>query len=140
MIKLIIFDLDGTLVNSIEDLADAVNYALAKNGHVIHELQKYNHFVGDGVQLLIKRALPENASDELIFKVKEDFSEYYNQLYTEKTELYPGINELIKALKQRNIQLAVASNKPDEFTKAIVLHFFGNIFSYVQGNTIDIPK
>ncbi len=141
LIKLIIFDLDGTLVNSIEDLAEAANYALTKNGYTKHEMNKYNHFVGDGVQMLIKRILPENARDEeTISKLYADFSEYYNKHYSDKTKPYSGIKELLNELKQRNIKLSIASNKPDEFTKAIAADFFGDIFDAVQGNTNDIPK
>ena len=141
MIKLIIFDLDGTLVNSIEDLADSSNYALTKNGFPTHEGYKYKHFVGDGVQMLIKRALPENSrSDETILKVKADFSEYYNEHYSSKTKPYNGINELLSELKAKEISMAVASNKPDEFSKVIVSLFFGDTFTFVQGNTTQIPK
>ena len=141
LIKLIIFDLDGTLINSIEDLAEATNYALSKNGYPTHEVYKFNHFVGDGVPTLIERVLPESARfDETILKVKADFSEYYNEHYSSKTKPYDGIQDLLKELMKKDIKLAVASNKPDDFSKAIVSLFFGEIFSYVQGNSPNIPK
>lgn len=141
MIKLLIFDLDGTLVNSIEDLADASNYALTKHGFPSHEKEKYNYFVGDGVMLLLKRALPENNRDDhTIDLIKADFSEYYNRNYSTKTKPYEGLSELLSALKAKGLRMAVASNKPDEFSKIIVEHFFEGLFEMVQGNKPDVPK
>ncbi|MEG0614182.1 MAG: HAD family hydrolase [Oscillospiraceae bacterium] len=141
MIKLAIFDLDGTLVNSLDDLANATNYALKKHNYPTHELAKYRYFVGDGVPMLIKRALPQEFSnDETVLAVKKDFSEYYNKNYAIKTRPYDGILDLIKALKSDGIKIAVASNKPDNFTKEIVKIFFKADFDFAQGNTEIIPK
>lgn len=140
MIKLLIFDLDGTLINSIEDLAFAANYALEKNGFPVHDTDKYYYFVGNGIQKLIERAVPENTDKDVIMKVKNDFSDYYNLHYIDKTKPYDGILELIKELKNKGVKTAVASNKPDFFTKIIVSHFFGDSFDFVQGQKDDIPK
>ena len=140
MIKLLIFDLDGTLINSIEDLALAANYALEKNGFPIHDTDKYYYFVGNGIQKLIERAVPENTDKDVIIKVKNDFSDYYNLHYIDKTKPYDGITTLIEDLKNKDVKTAVASNKPDVFTKIIVSHFFENSFDFVQGQKEDIPK
>lgn len=140
MIKLLIFDLDGTLINSIEDLAFAANYALKMNGFPVHDTDKYYYFVGNGVQKLIERVVPENTDKDVIMKVKNDFSDYYNLHYIDKTKPYNGITELIKELKNKGVKIAVASNKPDVFTKIIVSHFFGDSFDFVQGQKDDIPK
>lgn len=141
MINLAIFDLDGTLINSIEDLADATNYALDKCGFPTHPVEKYNYFVGDGVNNLLLRSIPkEYHSEETIQKVKNIYSEYYSEHYYDKTYIYDGILPLLKNLKDKGIKLAIASNKPDEFTKVIISKLFGTeVFNYVQGNKANIP-
>lgn len=143
MINTIIFDLDGTLINSIADLADATNEALRINGFPIHEEAEYNYFVGDGVIELIRRALPIRISNDqnTINRIKETFSEQYDKNWMRKSLPYNGMCKLLNDLKNMGINQAVASNKPDFFTKKIVSHFFGNeIFKAVHGNTDEIPK
>ncbi len=141
LIKLAIFDLDGTLVNSLEDLADAVNYALRKNGFPEHETDEYRYLVGNGLAILIKRALPDGfCNEETETAIKSDFDFYYNNHYCSKTKPYDGILELLKTLKENGIKLAVASNKPDTFAKIIVEHFFKDTFDFVSGKTDSIPK
>ena len=139
--KLIIFDLDGTLVNSLDDLAAAANHALKKYGYPSHDTEKYRYFVGDGVPKLIERALPEEKrSDDVILKVKSDFDNYYKEHYSDFTQQYEVIPELIRKLKEEGYMLAVASNKPDEFTQIIVERLFGNIFDLVVGKRPDTEK
>lgn len=139
--KLIIFDLDGTLVNSLDDLAAAANQALKKHGFPIHENEKYKYFVGNGVPKLIERALPENMrTDTVISMVKSDFDAYYSKHYADCTKPYDGINDLLRTLKERGYKLAVASNKPDEFTSVIVTQLFGDIFDFISGKREDTPK
>lgn len=141
MIKLVIFDLDGTLINSIMDLADATNYALRECGFTEHPVAKYNYFVGDGVNNLILRAIPEGSRcDAIILKVKNLFSEYYNKHYSDKTYIYEGIIPLLNNLKKKGLKLAVATNKPDQFAKEIITNLFGiGIFDFVQGHKEGIP-
>lgn len=141
MFKLAIFDLDGTLVNSIEDLANAANKALKECGFPTHSLEKYYYFVGNGVKNLIERALPENSkSEENFVKVQTLFAENYAKDYITKTYIYDGILELLQEFKKLEIKLAVASNKPDDFTKKIINEIFPNgLFDLVRGNTKGVP-
>lgn len=141
MYKLVIFDLDGTLVNSLEDLGNACNAALGKFGFPVHETEKFRYFVGDGVPMLIKRALPEdNRDDETVMTVKAAFDEIYGKNYSVCTRPYDGIPQLLASLQERGIQAAVASNKPDEFAQVIVGEMFGEIFSFVSGKKEGFEK
>lgn len=140
MIKLIIFDLDGTLLNSIADLAEATNYALRRQGMPTHADEAFKYFVGDGVAELINRAVPANTESATKVTVHSDFSEYYGKHYADKTVTYPGINELLIEIKRMGIMLAVASNKPDEFTKVIISRHWFDTFTCVQGQQDGIPK
>lgn len=141
MIELIIFDLDGTLVNSIYDLADAVNDSLIELGYPAHEVDKYYHFVGDGTLKLSERALPKNhRNQEEILQLHSMFSERYQKCCLNKTKAYEGINEVLHNLKESGIKCAVASNKPDNFAKYIVSQLFGNnIFDCVVGKKDSVP-
>ncbi len=131
--KTAIFDLDGTLVNSLTDIAEASNYALRKLGFPEHELSKYNYFVGDGVKTLIERILPEDNQNKFDETLKI-YNDYYNTHYTVKTYVYDGIMETLKKLHVNGVKLAVASNKTAIFTKNVVKHYFGDeLFSVVCG-------
>lgn len=131
--KLAVFDLDGTLVNSLADIADASNYAMRTMGFSEHELSKFNYFVGDGVKKLIERILPDGKQDKLDIAL-EYYNAYYEKNYTVKTYVYDGIKELLKELKKNGVFLAVASNKTHEFTENVINHYFEyNIFSVVCG-------
>lgn len=142
MIKLAIFDLDGTLINSIEDLADGVNLALEKYGYPTHEYSEYNYFVGDGVRKMIYRALPcDERTEENYIKINNEFSAYYRENFSKKTKIYDGMEKLLYKLKGIGIRLAVASNKPDEFTKAIISGIFEkNTFDFVSGNIEGVAR
>lgn len=135
LFKAVIFDLDGTLINSIEDLADAVNFGLEKMGYMPHPLEKFNRFIGNGAIKLCRRALAGYTDDEeATVTLHGYFSEYYRNHSTDKTVTYDGIRELVTDLRNSGIKLAVASNKPDEFTKSIVYDIFGkDTFSAVYG-------
>ena len=141
MYKLVIFDLDGTLVNSLEDLGNACNSALERFGYPVHPMESFRYFVGDGVPMLIRRALPEKErTEEAIAKVKAVFDEIYGRNYNVCTRPYDGITELLDRLKAEGILIAVASNKPDNFTQTIVTSMFGDTFSYVSGKKEGFEK
>lgn len=141
MIKLVIFDLDGTLLNSLNDLAASVNYALRKNGFAEHPLDVFNHFVGNGVAVLLERALPEEErSLENKLQLWKDFMHYYGLHKTDLTAPYDGISSLLEALKEQRIMLAVASNKFHSATTALVRSYFGeDTFQVVYGLREDVP-
>lgn len=140
MIKAIFFDLDGTLADSLLDLATSCNYALAKHGYNTHETEKYKYFVGDGMQKLIERILPEEyRTEELRTQVFNTFWSHYTAHYYDNTVAYKGIYELIAALKEKNYIIAVISNKADEMCQAVVNKLFPNTFDLVCGKLENYP-
>ena len=141
MIKLVIFDLDGTLLNTISDLAGSTNYALKQCGFPEHETDAYNYFVGNGINKLFERALPESeCTPENIGRMRGFFLEHYTQNNTCLTVPYPGISELLRELQHKGIALAVASNKYQEGTEKLVRYYFKDIvFSAVLGQREGIP-
>lgn len=138
----LIFDLDGTLVNSIYDLGDSVNLALSAHGLPEHTYDEYELFVGNGTRMLISRALPPDIrGTELENTVFEEFSALYEKNCLNKTAPYDGIPQCLRILKQMGAKLAVASNKPEEFSKRIVHSLFGDeLFSVIAGSKDGIPK
>ena len=141
MIKLAIFDLDGTLLNTIADLALSTNFALSKLGYETHAIEKFNMMVGNGIDKLFERALPEGQkSKENIAKMREIFVDYYAEHLTDESTPYDGIMELLQELKQRNIKLAIATNKYQAGTDVLVKHFFNDVpFLEVLGQRQGIP-
>ena len=140
MYKAVIFDLDGTLVNSLEDLAISTNYALSTHGFPTHETEKYKYFVGDGMIKLMERVLPEENRDEVtIKKVFESFFKYYSEHYLNKTVAYDGIRNVLEGLKADGIKIAVVSNKRDDMAKIVVDKIFGDIFDFVVGKREGYP-
>ncbi|MBQ0114752.1 MAG: HAD family hydrolase [Bacteroidales bacterium] len=137
MKKLVIFDLDGTLLNTIEDLGHAANYALEKNGFQTHSMASYPFFVGNGVRRLLERAIPEEFRNTVIFETAlRDLKDYYDVHNTDCTKPYGGIVELLATLRSRGVQLAVVSNKYQSAVEHIVGHFFPDIeFVAVVGQT-----
>ncbi len=133
--KAIIFDLDGTLLDTIEDLADSMNLVLDRRGLPVHPVEKYNYFVGDGVEQLARRALPGNRQDEeTVNQVVKEMREEYKSRWDAKSCPYPGIDELLDGLAERNIRKTVLSNKPDHFTKMMVEKMLDVwSFEYVYG-------
>lgn len=140
MIQLAIFDLDGTLLNTIEDLAASTNYALTQCHFPVRKTEEYHRFVGNGVRKLLERALPEGEKTETnIDRIKEHFLSYYDAHHTEHTRPYDGIDEVLRQLEERGIRLAVASNKYQKATETLVRHYFGEAFAVVLGQRDNIP-
>ncbi len=126
MVRLIIFDLDGTLIDTRKDIADACNYALNKCGYPSRKLEEYNMLVGRGIDNLFRSALPEGSADEnAVRKMREYFVPYYNEHKCDFTRPYEGIIEMLEDLSQKGIRFAVASNKYQEGTEQLVEKFFG---------------
>lgn len=135
MKKLVIFDLDGTLLNTIADLAHSTNYALNKLGYPTHEIEKYNFMVGNGIDKLFERALPEGEkSKENVLRVRKEFVPYYDIHNADDSRPYPGIPELLSYLQDAGIQITVASNKYQAATQKLIDHYFPDIhFTAVFG-------
>lgn len=142
MKKLIIFDLDGTLLNTIADLASATNHALAANGYPQHATEEYRFFVGNGINKLFERALPEGEKTETnVLRIRQSFIPYYDVHCADLTRPYPGIPELLNTLQQKGIQIAVASNKYQRATGKLIPHFFPDIrFTAILGQREGIPR
>jgi phosphoglycolate phosphatase len=141
VIKAVIFDLDGTLLNTIEDIRDSINQFLANNNFPTYSTESYYQFVGDGLADLLKRAIPnEYLNNEIINKGIEFFNQDYKTRWKKQTKPYNGIIELLEKLKDENYTIAVLSNKPDAFTQIMVNEIFGeNYFSLVQGALDNFP-
>lgn len=140
--KAVIFDLDGTLLDTLEDIADAMNSVLGKHGCPLHETDAYRHFVGDGVYRLVERVLPEvKRDDETVAEFVEAYREAYGKNWNSKTRPYAGIPEMLEDLAARRLKLAVLSNKPDEFANRCVNEFLSRwSFHKVLGYREEIPQ
>lgn len=136
----VIFDLDGTLLDTIRDLAVAANYALRTNGYPEHTVDDVRRFVGNGVRKLMERALPEGITDEAFQKAFADFKKYYAENNVVHTVPYAGIMELLSELKGRGYKLAIVSNKFDDAVKRLAAHFFCGIVSVAIGETLFIHR
>lgn len=138
---ILIFDLDGTLLNTIDDLGYACNYALAQTGFPTHPIEAYPAMVGNGISNLIRRALPEaERNDETVARLREFFVPYYNEHNCDQTRPYDGIPQLLSTLRAKGYTLAVASNKYQAATEKIVRHFFPDTFDCILGERDGIPR
>lgn len=141
MKQLVIFDLDGTLLNTIADLGAATNHALATGGFGTHPIEAYPMMVGNGVRRLIERALPsENRDQATVDRLLASFRQYYDSHLTDYTEPYEGIPALLAELKSRGVAMAVASNKYESAVRRLIGHFFPDVpFAAVCGNVEGVP-
>lgn len=139
--KIVIFDLDGTLLNTIADLASAANHALEALGFPRRSEEECRQFVGNGVTKLLERALPEGSKTPgQVERMREEFFKYYDEHLWDATFVYPGMTELLDALQSRGVMLAVASNKYQSATERLVKHFFPQIqFLDVLGQRDGVP-
>lgn len=138
--KAVIFDLDGTLLNTLKDIADSANEALDRYGLPPHPVDAYRYFVGDGVATLMKRVMPADSTDDVIVESIERFKSNYEQRWHNKTRPYPGIMDMLAYLQHSGVKMAILSNKPDNFTQKCVKLFFPKIlFHVVSGKKDDVP-
>ena len=139
--RLIVFDLDGTLLNSLEDLADSANWVLEQHGFPTHPVDAYRYFVGDGVRKLIERILPqEERTEARIEQCRQEFVAYYKVHMEDKTSVYEGITELLVELKNRGLKIAVATNKVHIAVKPLMEKYFPEIrFDSMIGQREGVP-
>lgn len=138
---LIIFDLDGTLINTIDDLGQACNHALSACGYPTHKIEDYPRLVGNGINKLIERALPqEHRNEETVMQLRAFFVPYYDEHNCDLTHPYDGIPELLAALKAAGNTLAVASNKYQAATEKIVAQLFPDMFDVVLGERENVAR
>lgn len=141
MKDLVIFDLDGTLLNTIDDLAMASNYALRQCGYPIHAVEAYPMFVGNGVTRLLERVLPEDErTEENVRRMREQFMIYYDEHCTDFTRPYDGIPEMLSSLTSKGIAVAVASNKYQSAVSRLIRHYFGSTpWVAIEGQKEGVP-
>lgn len=139
MFRLVIFDLDGTLLNTIGDLAAAGNHTLAEMGYPQHPEDSYRHFVGNGIPKLIERMLPADCGEEVRKSAFERFMEYYSQHKCDRTKPYPGIPELVRELKSSGVICGANSNKAHEFTNELIRMNFGEDITEIIGYGAGFP-
>jgi phosphoglycolate phosphatase len=133
--RAVLFDLDGTLLDTLEDLADSMNHVLRQRALAEHPVDAYKHYIGDGIETLVRRVLPEGCTTPALLKeCAEAMRTEYGRRWAEKTRPYPGVPELLDALSARGIPAAVLSNKPDDFTRLCVAKLLPRWqFAVVQG-------
>ena len=136
----IIFDLDGTLLNTLEDLHACFNKAIKQYGYPERSIEEIKSFVGNGIKKAIERALPFKVDDKELDDIVNYFREYYKEHMFELTKPYDGIIELLDSLKQKGYKLAVVSNKHDTAVKSLVKHYFGEYINISIGEGIDVNK
>lgn len=136
-----IFDLDGTLINSLADLAEASNHMLERQGFPTYPVERYRYFVGRGVPKLIEMVLPKSSRNpEALAASRRLFDEYYHAHALDHTGPYAGIPAMLTQLRGRGLSLAVVSNKPDDFVHQIVAAVFAGVFDTVQGQRAGVPR
>ena len=138
--KAIIFDLDGTLLDTLADLAEGTNYALRVNGFPERTIDEIRRFVGNGARKLIERAVPDGQIEAALEKVRQDFDIYYKVHCKDHTGPYPGIMEMLQELVQQGYSLGVVSNKPDFAVQELIPEYFPGIFASVSGERQGVAK
>lgn len=139
----VLFDLDGTLLNTLDDLADSMNAVLASRGYPTHPTEGYRWFVGDGVELLVRRTLPQSLQKDegVVESCRAQMREEYGRRWKNLSRPYPGIPALLDGLTGRAVRMAILSNKPDAFVGEIARHFLGAwSFAAAWGARPDVPR
>ena len=138
--KLAIFDMDGTILDTLEDLTDSINYALKANGYPEHTLEEVRSYVGNGLMKLVERSVPDKTNKEDIDKVFKQLVEYYQIHCADKTKPYDGIINLIKRLREAGCKTAVVSNKADAAVQELCKQYFPGLFDSAVGEKKDVLK
>ena len=139
-INTVIFDMDGTVLNTLEDLTDAVNHVFSKFDLPPRSIEEYRKFFGNGIGYAMKCAAPEGTSDELIDKMIPEFRKYYDMHCLDKTKPYDGILELMKTLKAKGYKMAIVSNKIDSAVKELNDRFFSEYVSVAIGEKANVKR
>lgn len=134
----VLFDMDGTLLDTITDLYDGVNRSLARNGYPLRTMEEIRIFVGGGARQLLRRALPDTVGEAELDEITEEFRVWYGENSCVKTCPYPGVVAAVEALQKAGVKVAVVSNKPDVATKALAKQFFPTLPAFGQRD--DIPQ
>lgn len=138
--KLAVFDMDGTILNTLQDITNAINYALGVHGYPEHSIEEVKFFVGNGLHKLVERAVPAEAGAEDIEKVFETLIPYYRAHSADTTKPYEGITELLKRLQNTGVKCAVVSNKADAAVQDLVKDYFDGLFDASLGESPAIAK
>ena len=140
--KAALFDLDGTLLDTLDDIADAANHILRRHGFPTHPTEAYRFFIGDGAGMLIRRSLPQDLLDEsLIQECLDEWNEIYAVQWKMKTRPYPQIPAALDELAKRGVRLAILSNKPDSFTRQMAAELLPSWnFDHVMGSSPERPR
>ncbi len=136
----VIFDLDGTILDTLGDLRDSVNFALENNGLLCRNTDEIRSFVGNGIRLLIERAVPQNTEKEIVDKCFEDFKVHYKNNSANSTKPYDGVVDVLNQLKSKGIKLSVVSNKADFAVQMLVEKYFSGIFDFAVGEKEGIRR
>lgn len=136
----VIFDLDGTVLDTLQDLADSVNWVCERFGWPTHQPEKYRYFAGNGVGKMLERATPPEAKIPGVWEqVQEQFYAYYALHKQDNTCPYAGMPGVIERLKEQGVSIAVLTNKPNEPARAVMEHYYPGMFPFVQGAMPDLP-
>ncbi|MDD6929837.1 MAG: HAD family hydrolase [Treponema sp.] len=135
-----VFDMDGTILNTLDDLMDSTNFALKNNGLKERSLEEIRFFVGNGIQKLIERAVPQGTSKEVFEKVFADFKSHYKIHCADKTSYYDGIPSVIQTLRKMGVKTAVVSNKADFAVQELVEVYFKGLFDVALGEKTGVSK
>ena len=136
----VMFDLDGTLLNTLDDLVNAVNYILEKHGFPKREVFEIRRFLGNGARDLMERSLPKGIGEARFEAILEEYKKYYNEHSKIFTKPYEGVTEALKELKDREIRTAIVSNKPDDAVATLAKEYFGELVDFSVGDRPDICK
>lgn len=131
--KAVLFDMDGTLLDTLEDLCDSTNHALAQMGYPLRGIEEIRHFIGNGAEKQIRRAVPEGTSEGKIMETLAAFRAYYQDHCQIKTKVYDGLLDVLSELKEKGVKMAVVSNKPDAAVKKLSREYFGDRLDYAIG-------